>query len=146
MAALKATVTDRRRRLLAPRLARIQSGRFSDVLTVRLPDGITTDAFAEHTPAIAEAMRAREARVIARPARRWLPAGLAARLPAEFAPTGRQPGTVRLRLAFGDPLVHTITAPTPLNAAAVDLRPGWFRCRVARPARPCARPTARPRS
>jgi S-DNA-T family DNA segregation ATPase FtsK/SpoIIIE len=120
MAAVKATVTDRRRRMLAPRVARIKSGRFADVLTVRLPDGITTEAFAESAPAIAEAMRAREARVIGRAPRR-LPAMLANRLPAEFAPATRQPGTVRLRLAFGDPLVHTITAPVPLNADAVDL-------------------------
>lgn len=120
MAAVKATVTDRRRRMLAPRVARIKQGRFADVLTIRLPDGITSDAFAETGPAIAEAMRAREARVIGRPPPRF-PALLANRLPAEFAPTSRQPGTVRLRLAFGDPLVHTITAPVPLNADAVDL-------------------------
>jgi S-DNA-T family DNA segregation ATPase FtsK/SpoIIIE len=121
MAAVKATVTDRRRRMLAPHIARVRSGRFADVLTVRLPDGITSDGFAETTPAIAEAMRARDARIIGHGPRRWLPDWLSARLPAEFAPGPRRPGVVRLRLAFGDPLVHTITAPVPLNAEAVDL-------------------------
>jgi S-DNA-T family DNA segregation ATPase FtsK/SpoIIIE len=121
MAGLNATVKDRRRRLLAPRLARIRSGRFFDVLTVRLPHGITSEAFAEHTPAIAEAMRAREARIIGHGPRRWLPRWLTARLPAEFTPGPRRPGVVRLRLAFGDPLVHTVTAVTPLSAEAVDL-------------------------
>lgn len=111
----------RKRRLLAPRLARSQSGRFSDVLTIRLPDGITSERFAEHAPAIAEAMRAREARVVGHTPRRWIPRRIRERMPAEFAPGPRRPGTVRLRLSFGDPLVHTITAPTPLNEAAVDL-------------------------
>lgn len=121
MAGLDATVKDRKRRLLAPRLAWIRSGRFSDVLTIRLPDGITSERFAEHTPAIAEAMRAREARIIGHTPLRWVPPWVRERLAAEFAPGPRRPGTVRLRLAYGDPLVHTITAVTPLSAEAVDL-------------------------
>lgn len=114
------TVKDRRRRQLAPRLARVRQGRFADVLKVRLPAGVTADRFAERLPEITEVLRAREARVLPAPRRR-LPNWLAARLPAEFAAPDRKPGVVFLRLAFGDPLVRVVTGATDIPAAEVDL-------------------------
>jgi S-DNA-T family DNA segregation ATPase FtsK/SpoIIIE len=70
---------------------------------------------------VAEAMRAREARIVAHPGRRFLPAALRARLPVEFVPPAFRPGTVRLRLAFGDPLVRVVTAQPGTVGATVDL-------------------------
>jgi len=118
MAATGLTVKDRKRRELAPRLVFVRQGRFADVLRVRLPDGITAARFAEKLPEITEAMRARESRLLGPPKRR-LPRWLRARLSDEFGYVDRKPGTVFVRLAFGDPLVRTIMADTP--AGEVDL-------------------------
>ncbi|PRX47564.1 S-DNA-T family DNA segregation ATPase FtsK/SpoIIIE [Prauserella shujinwangii] len=118
MASSGLAVKTRRHQVLAPRLVWVRQGRYADVLRVRLPDGITAARFTERLPEITEALRAREARVL--PARRWrLPAWLRARLPREFAPADTRPGTVFLRLAFGDPLVHVVTQPAP--AEEIDL-------------------------
>ena len=51
------TVKDRRRRELAPRILFVRAGRFADVLTVRLPAGITAERFADRLPEITEATR-----------------------------------------------------------------------------------------
>ncbi|WP_176440091.1 FtsK/SpoIIIE domain-containing protein [Haloechinothrix alba] len=107
MVAGRLVVTDRRRRELVPKVARIRQGRFADVLTVRLPNGITREAFAEHLDALAQAMRAREARIVPAPGR-WAPGWLRNRAAAEFAPGVHKPGRVFVRLAFGDPLAHVI--------------------------------------
>lgn len=114
------TVKNRHRRELAPRLARVRQGRFADVLTVRLPDGLTAARFAERLPEITEAMRARESRVLPAPRRR-LPEWLRKRASPEFAHPASRAGVVYLRLAFGDPLVRVVTGATDIPAAEVDL-------------------------
>jgi S-DNA-T family DNA segregation ATPase FtsK/SpoIIIE len=140
MAGCELVVTDHRRRVLAPRIASIKSGRFADVLTLKLPDGLTADRVSDALPAIAEAMRAGDARFLPRPPWR-LPAWFRCRIPLEFHPGSVQPGTVRVRLAFGDPLVSTVTmaslgyAPDGVTTAAVDLEAVPFgRCDDGRPA------------
>jgi len=114
------TVKDRRRRELAPRLSRVKQGRFADVLTGRLPDGVTADRFAEWLPAITEALRAREARLLPAPARR-MPAAVRKRVSPEFAAGARRAGVVFLRLAYGDPLAQVVTTGTVTPASEVDL-------------------------
>jgi S-DNA-T family DNA segregation ATPase FtsK/SpoIIIE len=114
------TVKNRRHRVLAPRLARVRQGRFADVLKVRLPDGITAARFVERLPEITEALRAREARVLPAPRRR-IPKRLMDRLPKEFVAGDRRAGVVFLRLAFGDPLAHVVTAASVIPAADIDL-------------------------
>jgi len=120
MVAAGLTVKDRKRRQLAPRLVFVRQGRFADVLRVRLPDGTTAARFAEKLPEITEAMRARESRLLD-PPRRRLPRWLRERLSEEFGVTDRRPGTVFVRLAFGDPLVRTIMADALTPAAEIDL-------------------------
>lgn len=120
MAAGGLTVKNRKRQELAPRLVRIRQCRFADVLRVRLPDGITAAAFCEKLPEITEALRARECRVLA-PPRRRIPAWLRDRLSPEFRYSDRKPGTVWLRLAYGDPLVKVVTANTITPADEIDL-------------------------
>lgn len=120
MVASGLTVKDRRRRELAPRLARIRQGRFADILTVRLPNGITTATFSEKLPEVSEALRARECRILA-PPRRRIPRWLRERLAPEFAMPDRRPGTVYLRLSFGDPLVRVVTGHAMTPATEVDL-------------------------
>jgi S-DNA-T family DNA segregation ATPase FtsK/SpoIIIE len=119
MVAGRLTVRDRRRRELAPRLARIQQGRFADVLKVKLPDGLTAAKFADRLPEITEALRARESRLLPAPRRR-VPAWLARRLPKEFAAGDRRPGVAFLRLAFGDPLVHVVAGASMVPAEDID--------------------------
>lgn len=114
------TVKNRRRRELAPRLARVRQGRFADVLTVKLPDGITTAGFVDRIDGITEAMRAREARVLSAPRRR-LPGWLRNRVSPEFATSGKRAGVVFLRLAYGDPLVRVVNGASQIPAAEVDL-------------------------
>lgn len=140
MAGCELVVKDHRRRVLAPRIAWIRSGRFADVLTLRLPDGLTADRVSDALPAIAEALRAVDARLVARPPWR-LPAWLRRRIPVEFHPGPVQPGTVRVRLVFGDSLVSTVTmaslgyAPDGVTTAEVDLAAVPFgRCDDGRPA------------
>lgn len=113
-------VRDRHRRELAPELRWIRHGRFADILTVRLPDGITSAAFAEALPQIAEALRAREARILHAHRRRFVPRWMRARAAREFGVGDYRPGTVYLRLTYGDPLVHVITADQLVPAAGVD--------------------------
>ncbi len=120
MVAAGLTAKNRARRELAPRVVWVRQGRYADVLRVRLPDGITAARFCERLPEITEALRAREARLLA-PPRRRLPRWLAARVSAEFRFTDRRPGTVFLRLAFGDPLTRTILADTVSSADEIDL-------------------------
>ncbi len=119
MVAAGLTARNRARRELAPRVAWVRQGRYADVLRVRLPDGITAARFTEKLPEITEALRAREARLLA-PPRRRLPRWLTSRVSAEFRFSDRRPGTVFLRLAFGDPLARTILA-TPSTTDEVDL-------------------------
>lgn len=114
------TVVNRRRRELAPRLVRIRQGRFADVLTVRLPDGLTAATFADALPEICEALRAREARIMMAPRRRFVPAILRNRAAREFGQPDYRPGTVYLRLSYGDPLVHVVTATPLTDMGAVD--------------------------
>ncbi|PXY34656.1 hypothetical protein BAY59_03835 [Prauserella coralliicola] len=116
------TVKTRRHKLVAPRLLFVRQGRFADVLTVRLPGGITAERFAQRLPELTEAMKAREARMV--PAPRWrVPAWLAGKLPAEFRRGDRKPGTVFVRLAFGDPLVNVLGAAvqTEVDLSAVRI-------------------------
>ncbi|MBA0124239.1 cell division protein FtsK [Haloechinothrix sp. YIM 98757] len=120
MVAGRLVVTDRRRRELVPKVARIRQGRFADVLTVKLPNGITREAFAEHLDALAQAMRAREARIVPAPAR-WAPGWLRSRAAAEFAPGAHTPGRVFVRLAFGDPLAHVVAGNQLAGGGDVDL-------------------------
>lgn len=114
------TVTDRKRRELAPKLGWVRQGRFADVLTVRLPDGITSSAFSERLPEICEAMRAREVRVVRAPRRRFVPTWMRTRSAAEFGQPDFRAGTVYLRLAYGDPLVTVVTADPVAEVSAVD--------------------------
>lgn len=120
MVAAGLTVKNRKREELAPRLARIKQGRFADVLRVKLPDGITTAMFAEKLTEITEAMRARECRLMA-PPRKRLPRWVRDRLSPEFIYADRKPGTVYLRLAYGDPLVQVVTAAATSPADEIDL-------------------------
>lgn len=119
MVAARLVVKDARRRELAPRLARVKQGRFADVLKVKLPDGITTDDFAQHLGGIAEAMRAREARIVPAP-RGWVPKWIQARAAGEFTPGTYRPGRVFVRLVFGDPLCHIVPG-ADVDAGEVEL-------------------------
>jgi S-DNA-T family DNA segregation ATPase FtsK/SpoIIIE len=114
------TVVNRKREELAPKLVRIRQGRFADVLRVKLPDGITAAMFAEKLPEITEALRARECRITA-PPRRRLPQWIRSRMSDEFMRRDSRPGTVFLRMAYGDPLVRVVTAPPTSPADEVDL-------------------------
>jgi S-DNA-T family DNA segregation ATPase FtsK/SpoIIIE len=109
---------DRHKRVVVPDVRSVGSGRFADVLCVGLPHGITTETFAENLDVIAEAFRAREARVIPRPTHHR---AFRDRLP-ELTPGTREPGRVWLRLAYGDRLARTLTLPqnTTATAASVD--------------------------
>lgn len=120
MAASGLTVKDRKRRERAPRLVRIRQGRFADIVKVKLPDGITAASFCEKLPEITEALRARECRVLA-PPRRRMPKWLRERISPEFTMGDRTPGTVFLRLAFGDPLIKVVTAQTITPTDLIDL-------------------------
>lgn len=119
MVAARLVVKDARRRELAPRLARIKQGRFADVLKVKLPDGITTDEFADHLGEIAEAMRARESRIVPAP-RLWAPKWVTARAAGEFRSGTYRPGRVFVRLVYGDPLCHIVSG-ADLDGTEVEL-------------------------
>ncbi|GAA1208385.1 FtsK/SpoIIIE domain-containing protein [Prauserella alba] len=122
MVAANLTVKKRSHKRVAPRLVFVRHGRFSDVLSVRLPSGITRAAFSDRLEELTETMHAREARVV--PAPRWhLPAWMARVLPAEFRRDDKA-RTVFVRLAFGDPLVHVqapATAGSDVDLSAVPI-------------------------
>jgi S-DNA-T family DNA segregation ATPase FtsK/SpoIIIE len=105
---------DRHKRVVVPEVRSVGSGRFADVLCVGLPHGITTETFAENLDVIAEAFRAREARIVPRPTRRR---AFLDRLP-ELAPGSREPGRVWLRLSYGDRLARTLQLPNTAAMAA----------------------------
>src|SRR5690606_17421316 len=116
MVASRLTVKKRSHKRVAPRLVFVRHGRFSDVLSIRLPSGITRAAFTDQREALCEAMHALEARVV--PAPRWhLPSWLTYLVPAEFRRVDK-PGLVFVRLAYGDPLVHV---QRPMSVSDVDL-------------------------
>ncbi|MCP2255689.1 DNA segregation ATPase FtsK/SpoIIIE, S-DNA-T family [Prauserella aidingensis] len=117
MVASGLTAKKRSKKLVAPKVVFIRHGRFADVLTVRLPAGITRARLAEHLDELVEAMHAREARVVDPPRWSWT-CWVKARLAGEFQRTDK-PGLVFVRLAFGDPLVH-VQAPAPAGSD-VDL-------------------------
>ncbi|WP_051898541.1 FtsK/SpoIIIE domain-containing protein [Sciscionella sediminilitoris] len=110
MVGAKLTVKDKKRRELAPRITRVRQSRFADVLTVRLPLGLTRESFTDRLAAVVEGMGAQEARLVAAPARS-VPSWLVARRALEFADTTNR--CVYMQLSYGDPLVRTLTPNGP---------------------------------